>query len=77
MKTMEERIEAANAMQDITGGKVWAKGNTVRIYVGKARYPGFVSVDDNCQPNIDAVKSQDFGDVKIALANAGYAPYRA
>jgi len=69
---MDERIEAAEKMQEITGGNVWSKGNSVRIYLRK----GWVSIDENCQPDIDAVKRSDFEDVRDALQDAGYKPHR-
>jgi len=70
----EAKKEIAEKMNEILNGKVWAKGDTVRIYLKK----GYVSIEKTDESvNIDAVGGHLFTDVKDVLEASGFTTYRA
>jgi len=67
------KIEIAEKANETLKGKIWTKGNNVRIYLAK----GYVSVEKtDLSLNIDAVGGHLFMDAKSALKNAGFTTYR-
>jgi len=70
---LKARLEIAEKVNKFVNGKVWSKGNSVRIYL----LAGYLSIEkDDKSINIDPIKRSHFMRTKKLLIDNGYTTYR-
>lgn len=70
---IEKRIEIAEKIAALTGGKVWTKKGIVRVYISN----GYAIVDTDGNVNVDGVNRNQFAVTKQTVENMGLKAYRA